>query len=44
MSRNRKHKHKVIVKLTRQEIMMVEDQWYARLNKAIYRQNNKSIG
>ncbi len=37
MAHSRKHKHKVIAKLTRQQIMMIEDEWYARFNKAYYK-------
>tara|TARA_R100001463_G_scaffold62043_1_gene114945 strand:- start:1639 stop:1767 length:129 start_codon:yes stop_codon:yes gene_type:complete len=36
---NRKYKSKKIIKLTRQEIMMIEDEWYDRYNKVFYKQN-----
>lgn len=33
MARKRKHSHKPLAKLTRQQIMMIEDEWWARYNK-----------
>ena len=36
---NRKHKHKKILKLTRQQILMIEDEWNERFNVNYYRQN-----
>ncbi len=41
MAHSRKHTHKVITKLTRKQIMMIEDEWYARYNKAVYKTNTK---
>ncbi len=35
----RKFKHKVISKLTKKEFDFEVDQWYARFNKAYYKQN-----
>ena len=32
MARYRKHTSKKIIKLTRQEIMMIEDAWYRKYN------------
>lgn len=35
----RKYSHKKILKLTRQQIMLVEDEWYDKFNKSYYKQN-----
>ena len=40
---SRKHKHKKILKLTRQQIMMIEDEWYDRYNKYFYKQNTMLV-
>lgn len=31
--KKRKHSHNKIIKLTRKQIMMVEEEWWARYNK-----------
>ncbi len=36
---SRKHKHMKILKLTRQQILMIEDEWNERFNVNYYRQN-----
>lgn len=38
MARTRKYTSKKIIKLTRQQIMMIEDEWFDRFNKN-YKQN-----
>ena len=38
MARIRKYTSKKIIKLTRQQIMMIEDEWFDRFNKN-YKQN-----
>lgn len=43
MARYRKYTHSKIIKLTRQEIMLVEDEWYAKFNKN-YNINTTTIG
>ena len=43
MARYRKHTHNKIIKLTRQEITLVEDEWYAKFNKN-YNLNTKQVG
>lgn len=43
MARSRKHKHKVISKLTKKEFDFEVDQWYARFNKAYYNVNTKIV-
>ena len=43
MARSRKHTHKVITKLTRQQIMMIEDEWYDRYNRSYYNVNTKIV-
>ncbi len=40
----RKYSHKKIIKLTRQQIMMIEDEWYERYNKVFYKQNTLTNG
>jgi hypothetical protein len=35
----RKYSHKKILKLTRQQIMLVEDEWYDKFNRSYYKQN-----
>ena len=40
-SNKRRHKH---TKLLQVQIRMIEDEWYDRLNKAIYKQNTNTIG
>ena len=37
----RKHSHNKIIKLTRQQILMIEDQWWARYNKQPKLNTNK---
>jgi hypothetical protein len=39
----RKYKSKKIIKLTRQQIMMIEDEWYDRYNKYFYKQNTMLV-
>ena len=43
MARYRKHTHNKILKFTRQQIMMIEDEWYAKFNKN-YNLNTKQVG
>ena len=43
MARYRKHTHNKVLKLTRQQIMMIEDEWYAKFNKN-YKLNTITIG
>ena len=43
MARSRKHTHNKVIKLTRQQIMMIEDEWYDRFNRN-YNLNTKQIG
>ena len=38
---SRKHSHTKIIKLTRQQIMMIEDKWYDRYNRNSYKTNTK---
>ena len=38
MARTRKYTSKKIIKLTRQQIMMIEDEWFDRYNRN-YKQN-----
>ena len=40
----RKHTHHKIIKLTKKEILMIEDRWYARYNKAYYNINTNKVG
>ena len=42
--RKRKHSHNKIIKLTRQQIMMVEDEWYDRYNRVYYKVNTTLNG
>ena len=42
--RKRKHSHDKIIKLTRQQIMMIEDEWYDRYNRVYYKQNTNAVG
>ena len=37
MARSRKHSHKKVIKLTKRQIMMIEDEWYAKYNKTYYK-------
>ena len=41
MARTRKHTHKKIIKLTRQQIMMIEDEWFDRFNRNYNLNTNK---
>ena len=41
MAHYRKRSHNKVIKLTKKEIMMIEDEWYARFNKAVYKTNTK---
>ena len=34
---NRKRNSKIISKLTKQQITLIEDEWYAKFNKAYYK-------
>lgn len=43
MANTRKHTHKKIIKLTRQQIMMIEDEWFDRYNRN-YNLNTKRVG
>jgi len=43
MARSRKYTSKKIIKLTRQQIMMIEDEWFDRYNKN-YNVNTKTVG
>tara|TARA_B100000287_G_scaffold263639_1_gene248086 strand:- start:309 stop:449 length:141 start_codon:yes stop_codon:yes gene_type:complete len=43
MARYRKYTSKKIIKLTRQQIMMIEDEWFDRYNRN-YNANTKAIG
>ena len=43
MARTRKYTSKKIIKLTRQQIMMIEDEWFDRYNKN-YNVNTKQVG
>ena len=40
---SRKHSHTKIIKLTRQQIMMIEDEWFDRFNRN-YNLNTKKVG
>ena len=42
MARTRKYTSKKIIKLTRQQIMMIEDEWFDRYNKN-YNVNTKTV-
>ena len=42
MARTRKHTHHKIIKLTRQQIMMIEDEWFDRFNRN-YNVNTKPV-
>ena len=44
MARSRKHTHKKILKFTRQQIMMIEDEWYDRFNRNYYKLNTNKVG
>ena len=41
MARYRKHTSKKIIKLTRQQIMMIEDEWFDRYNRNYNLTTNK---
>ena len=41
--RKRKHSHTKIIKLTRQQILMIEDEWYARYNRNSYKTNTNKV-
>ena len=43
MAYTRKHTHKKIIKLTRQQIMMIEDEWFDRFNRN-YNVNTNKVG
>ena len=42
MARTRKYTSKKIIKLTRQQIMMIEDEWFDRYNNN-YNVNTKTV-
>ena len=44
MARYRKHTHKTVLKLTRQQILMIEDEWWDKYNKETYKRNTKLVG
>ena len=44
MARSRKFTHKTVLKLTRQQIMLIEDEWWDRYNKITYNLNTKIDG
>ena len=44
MARFRKFTHKTVLKLTRQQIMLIEDEWWDRYNKRTYNINTKTVG
>ncbi len=44
MAYTRKHTHKKIIKLTRQQIMMIEDEWFDRYNRNYYKRNTIANG
>jgi hypothetical protein len=39
----RKHTHHKIIKLTRQQILMIEDEWNERFNVNYYKQNTMLV-
>jgi len=43
MTSTRKYTHKKILKFTRQQIMMIEDEWFDRFNRN-YNLNTKQVG
>ena len=44
MAYTRKHTHKKITKLTRQQIMMIEDEWFDRYNRNYYKRHTIANG
>ena len=44
MAYTRKHTHKKIIKLTRQQIMMIEDEWFDRYNRNYYKRSTIANG
>ena len=40
----RKHTHHKIIKLTRQQILMIEDEWFDRYNRNYYKRNTIANG
>ena len=44
MAHSRKYTSKKIIKLTRQQIMMIEDEWFDRYNRNYYKLNTKQVG
>ena len=40
----RKYTSKKIIKLTRQQIMMIEDEWNDRFNRNYYKLNTNKVG
>ena len=40
----RKHTHHKIIKLTRQQILMIEDEWNNRFNRNYYKFNTNKVG
>ena len=44
MARYRKHTHKVVNKLTKQQILMIEDEWWSRYNTVVYKLNTNKVG
>ncbi len=40
---NRKRTSKTILKLTRQQIMLAEDEWYDKFNRNYYKQNTIQV-
>ena len=44
MARSRKYTHKAVLKLTRQQILMIEDEWWDKYNKETYKRNTNIVG
>ena len=44
MARSRKFTHKTVLKLTRQQILMIEDEWWDKYNKETYKRNTNIVG
>ena len=44
MARSRKFTHKTVLKLTRQQILMIEDEWWDKYNKETYKRNTNLVG
>ena len=44
MARSRKHTHNKVIKLTKQQIVMIEDEWWSKYNKVFYNINTNKAG